>query len=219
VPAGDTKTRIEIAKVLASDFSEAIAARVAAAQLAIEGGDPAAIKTALEVFVDETHGSLAWALRGRWQCGNCGHRPGPFSWRCGQCRRWAELRMETGVEPPPVASRDRRAAPRVLRPEGLLGASPDESLPAPTLDSGLSEDDLARLASANRCSARSADGSPASGVAIAAVPSDPDDGDRRRFPRRRSALLDRRLVLRRQHRYEPAAVRAGLPLALVYPRQ
>ena len=40
---------------------------------------------------------LAWTLRGRWQCAHCGNRPGPFSWRCAQCRRWGTLRMETGV--------------------------------------------------------------------------------------------------------------------------
>jgi hypothetical protein len=88
-------------------------------------------------------GSLAWALRGRWQCAHCGHRPGPFSWRCGQCRRWNTLKMETGVEPPPLPPRERRAAPRASRPEGLLGAAPDDALPAPTLDPGLSEDELA----------------------------------------------------------------------------
>jgi hypothetical protein len=85
---------------------------------------------------------LAWALRGRWQCAGCGNRPGAFTWRCGQCRRWASLQMETGVEPPIVQSRERRAAPRV-RPEGLLGAAPDESLPAATLDPGLSEEEMA----------------------------------------------------------------------------
>jgi hypothetical protein len=51
--------------------------------------------------------------------------------------------METGVEPPPVPPRERRAAPRAGHPESLLGASPDEALPAPTLDPGLSEAELA----------------------------------------------------------------------------
>jgi hypothetical protein len=49
--------------------------------------------------------------------------------------------METGVEPPPIAPRDRRQGPRV---EGLLGAAPDTSLPSPTLEHGLSDDELAR---------------------------------------------------------------------------
>jgi hypothetical protein len=47
--------------------------------------------------------------------------------------------------PPP---RERRAAPRsTSRPEALLGAAPDESLPAPTLDPGLSAEELARAGS------------------------------------------------------------------------
>ncbi|HEU0036803.1 MAG TPA: hypothetical protein VFQ53_39610 [Kofleriaceae bacterium] len=143
VPASDAASRVAIASDLAARFPDALAARVATARLALEGGDPAAIRTALEVFVSET-GALAWALRGRWQCAHCGHRPGPFSWRCGQCRRWSTLRMETGVEPAPLPSRERRAAPRQVRVEGLLGAAPDESLPVATLDPGLTDDELAR---------------------------------------------------------------------------
>jgi hypothetical protein len=50
--------------------------------------------------------------------------------------------METGVEAAPVAPRERRAEPRT-RLEGLLGVAPDQSLPAPTLDAGLSEAELA----------------------------------------------------------------------------
>lgn len=50
--------------------------------------------------------------------------------------------METGVEPPPTPPRERRAVPRG-RLDSLLGASPDESLPAATLDSGLAEAELA----------------------------------------------------------------------------
>ncbi|MBA2542797.1 MAG: hypothetical protein H0V17_24340 [Deltaproteobacteria bacterium] len=140
-PPDDAAQQVALAKELATRFPDAIAARVATARLAIEGGDQAAIKTALEVFVAD-QGSLAWAIRGRWQCDHCGNRPGPFSWRCGSCRRWASLRMETGIEPPPIASRERRAAVRTPRPEGLLGMSPDESLPSATLDSGLSDDEM-----------------------------------------------------------------------------
>jgi lipopolysaccharide biosynthesis regulator YciM len=143
---------------LGAKFPDALAARVAAARLALGSGDAGAVRQALDVIAGE-QGALAWALRGRWQCSHCGHRPGPFSWRCGQCRRWATLRMETGVEPPPVAPRDRRASPRSSRPSrsgedagalgsmtrgGLLGIAPDTSLPAPTLDPGLTEDELAR---------------------------------------------------------------------------
>jgi lipopolysaccharide biosynthesis regulator YciM len=142
-PPSEANGQLALATELTTRFPDAIAARVATARLAIAGGDQAAIKTALEVFVSE-QGALAWAMRGRWQCENCGHRPGPFSWRCGSCRRWASLRMETGVEPPPVPSRERRAAPRTPRTEGLLGASPDESLPTATLDSGLTDEELSR---------------------------------------------------------------------------
>ena len=144
VPPADNTQQVALAKELAIRFPDAIAARVATARLAISGGEATAIKTALEVFVAE-HGSLAWAMRGRWQCNHCGTRPTAFSWRCGQCRRWGALRMETGIEPPPIASRERRAAGRTARPEGLLGASPDESLPAATLDTGLSDEEMAEL--------------------------------------------------------------------------
>jgi lipopolysaccharide biosynthesis regulator YciM len=127
---------------LAQKFPEALAARVAAARLALAKGDAQSVRDALEVLAGE-QGALAWALRGRWQCAHCGHRPGPFSWRCGNCRRWGTLRMETGIEPPPMAPRERRAAPRSSRPEGLLGTTPDHALPTPTLDPGLSEEELA----------------------------------------------------------------------------
>ncbi len=143
VPPTDTAMQTALATELTTRFPDAIAARVATARLAIAGGDQAAIKTALEVFVAD-QGALAWAMRGRWQCDNCGNRPGPFGWRCGQCRRWASLKMETGIEPPPTPSRERRAAVRTPRPEGLLGAAPDESLPVATLDSGLSDEELSQ---------------------------------------------------------------------------
>lgn len=143
VPASDDKAASELASSLVIKFPDALAARVATARLALKDQDAAKVRAALEVLVAD-HGALAWALRGRWQCAHCGHRPGPFSWRCGNCRRWNTLRMETGVEPPPLPPRERRAAPRTPRPEALLGAAPDDSLPAATLDPGLSEDELAR---------------------------------------------------------------------------
>lgn len=141
-PPSDVAAQEALAKDLVTRFPEALAARVASARLALGAGEAERVKGALEVLVAE-NGALSWALRGRWQCAHCGNRPGPFSWRCGQCRRWNTLRMETGVEPPPPAPRERRAAPRIARAEGLLGAAPDESLPVPTLDPGLSEDELA----------------------------------------------------------------------------
>jgi lipopolysaccharide biosynthesis regulator YciM len=139
----DINVRDDLVQELASKFPDALAARVAASRLALSKGDEKTVRQALDLLAGD-RGSLAWALRGRWQCHHCGNRPGSFSWRCGQCRRWGTLRMETGVEPPPVAPRDRRAAPRASRPDGLLGAAPDTSLPAPTLDPGLTEDELAR---------------------------------------------------------------------------
>jgi hypothetical protein len=137
VPLADRAGQAELAGELAARFPDALAARVAAARLALTRDDPVAIRGALDGLVSDT-GALAWTLRGRWQCSHCGHRPGPFGWRCAQCRRWNTLRMETGIEPPPVVPRERRAAPRGVRPEGLLGAPPDQALPAATLDAGLS---------------------------------------------------------------------------------
>jgi hypothetical protein len=96
---------------------------VAAARLALVKGDEKSVRQALEILAGDK-GSLSWALRGRWQCAHCGNRPGQFSWRCGQCRRWGSLRMETGIEPPPVASRERRASPRSSRPEVCSGQHP-----------------------------------------------------------------------------------------------
>jgi hypothetical protein len=140
---GEVKIKDDLARELASTFPDALAARVAAARLALVKGDEKSVRQALEILAGDK-GSLSWALRGRWQCAHCGNRPGQFSWRCGQCRRWGSLRMETGIEPPPVASRERRASPRSSRPEGLLGAAPDVGLPSATLDAGLSDDELAQ---------------------------------------------------------------------------
>jgi lipopolysaccharide biosynthesis regulator YciM len=142
-PPADAAAAAELARRLVAKFPDALAARVATARLALDAGDAATIRAALEVLVGDD-GALAWTMRGRWQCSACGHRPGPFSWRCGQCRRWNTLRMETGIEPPPAPSRERRAAPRPARLEGLLGAAPDHALPAATLDPGLTDDELAR---------------------------------------------------------------------------
>ena len=141
LPRGDADGHAALAAELVARFPEALAARVAAARLAIARGDAAAIRGALEGLVADG-GALAWTLRGRWQCSHCGHRPGPFSWRCAQCRRWNTLRMETGIEPARVPPRERRAEPRI-RSDGLLGAAPDQALPAATLDAGLSDAELA----------------------------------------------------------------------------
>ena len=142
IPPANAGAQLALAKDLATRFPEALAARVATARLTLASTDATELRQALEVLVGD-QGTLAWTLRGRWQCAQCGNRPGAFSWRCGQCRRWASLRMETGIEPPPAPSRERRAAARVARPDGLLGSAPDDALPPPTLDPGLSEDELA----------------------------------------------------------------------------
>jgi len=137
VPLDDAAAQRAAAGELEARFPDALAGRVAAARLALARGDDPAIRGALGALVAD-HGALAWTLRGRWQCAHCGHRPGPFSWRCTQCRRWNTLRMETGIEPSPVPPRERRAAPRPARADGALGA-PDPGLPGPTLDAGLAE--------------------------------------------------------------------------------
>ena len=146
MPPGDALARAELGKQLTARFPDSLAARVASARLAITNEDPAAMRRALEGLVSD-RGALAWALAGRWQCAHCGNRPGPFGWRCGRCRRWNTLRMETGIEPPPVPPRERRAVPRVARPDGLLGAAPDEALPAATLEGGLTDAELASAGS------------------------------------------------------------------------
>jgi lipopolysaccharide biosynthesis regulator YciM len=144
---GDAKIGDDLAQELASKFPDALAARVAAARLALAKGDDKSVRQALDILAGE-RGTLSWALRGRWQCTHCGNRPGDFSWRCGQCRRWGTLHMETGIEPAKSAPRERRASPRGTRDEGgirgLLGATPAHGLPVPTLDPGLTEDELAR---------------------------------------------------------------------------
>ncbi|HEX4417709.1 MAG TPA: hypothetical protein VH165_07410 [Kofleriaceae bacterium] len=140
VPPADAAAQAELAARLMTQFPESLAARVAAGRLASASDDRTAIRGSLDSLVSDT-GALAWTLRGRWQCGHCSYRPSQFSWRCGQCRRWGTMRMETGIEPPPIQPRERRAAARTIRPETLLGASPD--LPAATLDPGLSDAELA----------------------------------------------------------------------------
>jgi hypothetical protein len=122
----------EVASELATRFPDALASRVAAARLALAGTDADALRAALAAIAGE-HGAVAWALHGRWQCARCNHRPAAFSWRCGSCRRWGVLRMETGIEPPPPPPRERRDRPRGTGEDtaiALLGARPDQSLPS-----------------------------------------------------------------------------------------
>jgi lipopolysaccharide biosynthesis regulator YciM len=153
-PADD---RGAIARDLSERFPSSIAARVAAARLALATREPEALATALTQLVGD-EGALAWAVRGRWQCARCGDRPATFAWRCAKCRQWGTLGTETGIEPLPLA-RERRARPRASsepggEPIGAPGAqlpqAPAIALPAPTLDSGLSDDELATGAAPRR---------------------------------------------------------------------
>ena len=73
VPPGDVAAQTECAKQLIARFPDSLAARVAAARLALASRESAAIGSALEGLVSDG-GALAWALRGRWQCAHCGHR-------------------------------------------------------------------------------------------------------------------------------------------------
>ena len=75
--AGDFSDQQALTKELATKFPDALAARVAAARLALANGDGRAVRDALDVIAGE-QGMLAWALRGRWQCSHCGNRPGPL---------------------------------------------------------------------------------------------------------------------------------------------
>jgi lipopolysaccharide biosynthesis regulator YciM len=132
-----------LAGELATRFPGSLAAQVAAARRALISADPSAIRGALDALVSD-RGALSWALRGRWQCAHCGDRPGPFSWRCAQCRRWDTLRVETSAAPPPAAPRERRAAPRAGRDHAAPQDPYDTpALPAATLDSGLRATELA----------------------------------------------------------------------------
>ncbi len=126
----DNTAQADLAGELATKFPDALAARVATARRALAGGDDRAIRRSLELLAGE-QGQLAWALRGRWQCGHCGNRPGPFSWRCGQCRRWATMRMETGIEPPPIVPRERREVPRARGSTGCSARRPIPRCPRP----------------------------------------------------------------------------------------
>jgi lipopolysaccharide biosynthesis regulator YciM len=122
----------DVAAELATRFPDALASRVAAARIALAGTDADAVRAALTALAGEA-GAIAWALHGRWQCTRCNHRPAAFSWRCGSCRRWGVLRMETGIAPPPPPPRERRDKPRGTGEDtalALLGARPDQSLPA-----------------------------------------------------------------------------------------
>jgi len=133
-------------RAIAADHPDLLPARVAAARLALAGGDPAAITAELRALVG-AGGALTWAFDGAWRCSQCGRRADAYSWRCTGCRRWASARLDVGrdaLEPPP-ARRERRERPRMPLERGteaLLGGTAEAALPAPTLAHSLSPEEL-----------------------------------------------------------------------------
>jgi lipopolysaccharide biosynthesis regulator YciM len=89
---------------LARRFPELLPAQVAAARLALAGGDGDDMREALQRLT-APRGVLAWAMDGAWRCSGCGERRDLFFWRCRTCRTWGSVRLELGrdalVAPPP----------------------------------------------------------------------------------------------------------------------
>ncbi|MCB9564886.1 MAG: hypothetical protein H6708_31245 [Kofleriaceae bacterium] len=142
------RARWPATRALAAAFPQLLPARVAAARLALAADDAAAVRAELTALAG-AGGTLDWAFDGAWRCGHCGFRGKAFFWRCGQCRRWGSARLDVGRDAQlPVrvhAPRERREVPRVPVHQTLLGAAATEALPEPTLEHGLSDDELARL--------------------------------------------------------------------------
>lgn len=156
--APDTSNPALLAALVAA-FPDSVAAQLAVARLELGRGEPSRVAAALATLTAKG-GPLAWALDGRWRCAACGKTSPDFRWRCAGCRRWATLALETGAaEAPPPQPRERRVERR--RSDGSsmrassdpaeradsshtdLALSSSAALPAPALDSGMSEDDLA----------------------------------------------------------------------------
>lgn len=150
-----------ILAAIAESYPASVAAQLAAArlELARDRRDPERLAAALAALTAE-RGPLAWALDGRWRCTACARTSPQFAWRCEGCRRWATLELETGApEPPRPEPRERRAerrradgshAPQRDASDGSAGLGSGgassfrfSALPAPSLDSGMSEADLA----------------------------------------------------------------------------
>ena len=148
-PGASGATGVALLAAIAEAFPDSAAAAVAAARLELGRGDPARIAGRLAALTSSP-GPRAWAVDGRWRCTGCGKTSPQFSWRCAGCRRWATQALETGApEPLPPSPRERRGERR--RSDGSAGGSERSdaslsgaaALPAPALDSGLSEIDLA----------------------------------------------------------------------------
>lgn len=150
-----------ILAAISESYPSSVAAQLAAArlELAREPRDPDRLAAALAALTAE-RGPLAWALDGRWRCAACARTSPQFAWRCEGCRRWATLELETGApEPPRPEPRERRAerrrsdgshAPQRDALDGSAGLGSGgarsfrfSALPAPSLDSGMSQADLA----------------------------------------------------------------------------
>jgi lipopolysaccharide biosynthesis regulator YciM len=140
----DPAKALEDYRTLGGEHTDLLAARVAAARLAIASEDADEIAKELRALAGHG-GALTWAFDGVWRCGNCGHHAVQMFWRCTGCRRWGSVRLDVGraaQEPPPAPRRERRELPRSGGPAtALLGAV--ESLPEPTLDHGLDAAELA----------------------------------------------------------------------------
>jgi lipopolysaccharide biosynthesis regulator YciM len=134
-------------------FPGSVAARLASARLALQRGTAREIAAALEDLTSAA-GPLAWAIDGRWRCSACAKTFSTFLWRCVECRRWATLALQTGVEAAPVlAARERRSERR--RIDGSAQLTQPElaetssqlagtlALPPPATDGGISDRDLA----------------------------------------------------------------------------
>jgi len=134
-------------RALADQFPDLLPARVAAARLAIADGGHEVVAAELKALAG-AGGTLSWAFDGSWRCAQCGRRGAAFFWRCVQCRRWGSSRLDVGREaqqpPPRTSARERRELPRVPVGQTLLGAAATEALPEPTLEHGLSVDELTR---------------------------------------------------------------------------
>jgi lipopolysaccharide biosynthesis regulator YciM len=141
----DPAAALAIHDRLGKDHAELLPTRVTAARLAL--ADAGAATDRITAELRALTAVLGWTTDGRWRCGHCGRRSPDFAWRCAGCRRWSTARVDLGAEPPAAPPRERRERPRdrdgLARP-ALLGDSAASALPAPSLDHGLADDELAR---------------------------------------------------------------------------